>query len=168
MKTSMIWVIIVMIVGVIWLFPKKSEEVYIEHGKEQLDLIRVDIVGDVEFPGVYHFFEEISVSEALSYAGKISVDADLSTINLSEMITRDRQIIILSKTDEKIEITQKININQASFKELITISGMTETRAASLIIYRETHGDFKHLDELLNVKHIGVATFEKIKPYLTL
>jgi DNA uptake protein ComE-like DNA-binding protein len=45
---------------------------------------------------------------------------------------------------------------------------MTETRAASLIIYREAHGDFKHLDELLLVKYIGVVTLEKIKPYLTL
>ena len=84
------------------------------------------------------------------------------------MITKDRQIMVSSTGEKPIDIIQKINVNKASFKQLITIPGMTETRAASLILYREAHGDFKHLDELLNVKYIGVATLEKIKPYLTL
>ena len=45
---------------------------------------------------------------------------------------------------------------------------MTETRAASLIIYREQYGDFNHIDDLINVKNIGSVTLEKIKPYITL
>ena len=84
------------------------------------------------------------------------------------MITHDRQIVVLSLGEDPVQVLQKINVNQASFKELLTIPGMTETRAASLILYREAHGDFKHLDELLNVKYIGISTLEKIKPYLTL
>mgnify|MGYP000941994927 CR=1 FL=1 len=35
---------------------------------------------------------------------------------------------------------------------------MTETRAASLIIYREQYGDFNHIDDLINVKNIGSVT----------
>ena len=168
MKPSMIFVIIVMIVLGVWLFPKHEEEVWIDHGKEQIDLIRIEIIGAVDLPGVYHVFEPITVSEALVYGIKLADDADLTGLQLSEIITRDRQIIIPTLHDQTPEVKEKINVNKASFKELITVPGMTESRAASLIIYREAHGDFKSLDELINVKYIGAATLEKIKPYLTL
>lgn len=168
MKAKMIFVVIVMLVLGVWLFPKQEEEVWIDHGKETIEVIRIEIIGAVDFPGVYHVFEPITVSEALVYGVKLAIDADLSSVSLSEVITRDRQIIIPRLHDETPEVKVKMNVNQASFKELITIPGMTESRAASLIIYRESHGDFKSLDELIHVKYIGVQTLEKIKPYLTL
>ena len=62
----------------------------------------------------------------------------------------------------------QININQANFKTLITIPHMTESRAAALIIYREAHGKFQSIDDLIHVKHIGTATLEKIRPYVTI
>lgn len=168
MRPYMILVIVLMIIGWIWLFPKTEEPVWIDHGKKPLEMIQVEIIGGVEFPGVYHFFEPITVGEALTYAGSIDDEADLSMLQLSELITSNRQIIISTSINEPIEYLEKLNINKASFKELIEIPGITETRAASIIIYREQHGDFKHLDELIHVKYIGVATLEKIKPYLTL
>jgi len=45
---------------------------------------------------------------------------------------------------------------------------MTETRAASLVVYREAHGYFQSIDDLINVKYIGAVTLENIKPYITL
>jgi DNA uptake protein ComE-like DNA-binding protein len=51
---------------------------------------------------------------------------------------------------------------------LLEIPYMTETRAASLIVYREANGPFLHFEELLNVKHIGPVTLENIKPYIKL
>ncbi|HAX02944.1 MAG: hypothetical protein A2Y45_05885 [Tenericutes bacterium GWC2_34_14] len=168
MKAYRILVVFVCIVGWIWLFPKAEEKPWIEHGKVQLEIIRIELAGEIEFPGVYHVFEPITVSEALFLGGRLSDVADLSKLQLSEVITHDRQIVVLSLGEDPVQVLQKINVNQASFKELLTIPGMTETRAASLILYREAHGDFKHLDELLNVKYIGISTLEKIKPYLTL
>ena len=168
MKQKMMIVVLCMALAIYLLFPKREESTWIETGKQVVPIIKIEITGEVEFPGVYHVFEPITISEALKLAGQCDEYADLSHLQLSEMITRDTQINIPSEQDEREIIPVKINVNQASFKELITIPGMTETRAASLIIYREAHGDFKHLDELLNVKYIGVATLEKIKPYLTL
>jgi competence protein ComEA len=168
MKSYRILVVFVCIVGWIWLFPRPEEKAWVERGKTQLEIIRIELAGAIEFPGVYHVFEPITISEALLLGGRLSEDADLSSIQLSEVITHDRQIVVLSLNEDPVQVIQKINVNQASFKELLTIPGMTETRAASLILYREAHGDFKHLDELLNVKYIGISTLEKIKPYLTL
>jgi competence protein ComEA len=168
MKTKMVIVVIIMVLSAYWFYPKEEDEIFVEHGKEQLTMIKIDIRGAVDFPGTYHVFKPITVGEALLFAGEISENADLTTINLSELITSNHQIIILEKDQVIDDVIVKINVNKASFKELITIPGMTETRAASLIIYRETYGDFKHLDDLIHVKYIGAATLEKIKPYLTL
>ncbi len=168
MKPSMIFVIILMIVLGIWLFPKNEDPVWVDHGKVQIEITKIDLQGAVEFPGVYHIFEPLTVSEALYYGGKILDDADLTNLQLSEVITRDKVIQIPKQFDDTPEVKVFVNVNKASFKDLMSVPGITESRAASIIIYREQHGDFNSLDELINVKYIGVATLEKIKPYLSL
>ena len=168
MRTKLGVMILIWFFAMYWFFPKKEEIPFVEQGKQPIDIMKVEIHGAVEFPGVYHIFEPMTVKDVMFYAGKMSEFADLSQINLSEVITKDFYISIPEIGVNTSPVTVKINVNEASFAELITIPGMTESRAASLIIYRESHGDFKHLDELLNVKYIGVATLEKIKPYLTL
>lgn len=168
MRTKMIIVSLVMFFGIVWFFPKQEETIWVDHPKIPLQMIKIDIRGAVDFPGIYHVFEPITIKEALSFAGNIKEDADLTKLQMSELITHDYYIVIPSLGDDSQEEWEKININEASFKELITIPGMTEGRAAQLIIYREAHGDFKTFDELINVKYIGVATLEKIKPYITL
>ena len=168
MKPSMIFVIILMIVLGVWLFPKREDPVWVDHGKVPIKITKIDLQGAVEFPGIYHVFEPLTVSDALAYGVKVLDEADLENIQLSEVITKDKVIQIPNKYDDTPEVKVLVNVNKASFKDLMSIPGITESRAASIIIYRETHGDFKNLDELINVKYIGVATLEKIKPYLSL
>jgi competence protein ComEA len=168
MKQKIVTIVLIVIVLWIVLFPRGEKIDDIDIEAQPLSIIAVEIIGAVEFPGIYHFFKEVTVGEALTYAGSVLMDADMSNIMASEMITRNRQIVIPSLNREEVEPKILVNVNKASFKELITIPGMTETRAASLIIYREAHGDFKHIDELINVKNIGIATLEKIKPYIKL
>ncbi|MDE6728539.1 MAG: ComEA family DNA-binding protein [Oscillospiraceae bacterium] len=56
-----------------------------------------------------------------------------------------------------------ININTATAEELQTISGIGEVKAAAIIQYREEHGGFSDIREIVNVKGIGEKTFEKIR-----
>ncbi len=167
MKQIYFMIVIIVGLGWLWFFPTQEEVVLVDEGPIAFDIIVVELKGEVVFPGVYHFFKPLTLNEVIAYAGGLTEDADLQTLQLSETIYQNRNITILSKQGiPPIEIT-KLNINQASFKELITIPGITETKAASIIIYRENYGDFHSLDELIHVKYIGVATLEKIKPYLT-
>lgn len=168
MKQAIMMICILVILGWIWLFPRKEKVEYVDTGAVALEMIQIEIQGAVVFPGVYHFFDEITLSEVVIYAGGFNQDADISTIQLSELITSSRVIIVESLNVKIDDVVVKVNVNQASFKDLLEIPYMTETKAASLIVYREAHGDFKHFDELLNVKNIGVATLEKIKPYISL
>lgn len=57
---------------------------------------------------------------------------------------------------------EPIDINKASAQEIATsLNGIGDKKAEEIVDYREKHGDFKSIDELSNVKGIGVKTIEK-------
>lgn len=167
MKKAMFTVVVLMILGWIWLFPRHEEIELIHQSAIYPESFTIDIRGAVALPGKYVCFEPITIGEVLKLSGDILPDADLTGLILSEVITSSRQLNILSRHEFHEQPQILININKASFKELITIPSMTETRAASLIVYREAHGSFRSIDELIHVKHIGIVTLEKIRPYVT-
>lgn len=50
---------------------------------------------------------------------------------------------------------QVVDINKADINTLALLKGVGEKRAQAIITYRELHGEFNSLDELLNVKGVG-------------
>ena len=65
-------------------------------------------------------------------------------------------------------VIDKIDINQADSTELTSLPGIGTSTAEKITAYRDAHGPFKSVDELLNVKGIGPDKLEKIKPLVTL
>ncbi len=63
----------------------------------------------------------------------------------------------------------KVNLNTAKREELIEgIPGVGEKIANRIISYRETRGEFKSTQEIMNIKGVGEKLFEKIKDYITI
>ena len=61
-----------------------------------------------------------------------------------------------------------VDINSADVAGLAeAIVGIGERKAASIIAYREAHGPFASIDDLVNVKGIGSAILEKNRHNLT-
>lgn len=60
-----------------------------------------------------------------------------------------------------------ININTANLHQFWSIDGIGETKALAIIRYRDEHGDFASVDDLVNVSGIGEKTLEQIRKYLT-
>lgn len=63
-------------------------------------------------------------------------------------------------------VLTKININIASVEELKTLSGIGEKTAKKIVFYRNNHGKFRTIYDLINVNGIGEKKLEKIKNYI--
>lgn len=70
--------------------------------------------------------------------------------------------------DESISTNKLVNINTAGVKELSTLTGIGKAKAQKIIDYREANGGFKSIDEIMKVKGIGKATYEKFKANITI
>jgi competence protein ComEA len=65
------------------------------------------------------------------------------------------------------ENSELININTATKEELQKINGIGESKANSIVKYREANGNFKSIEEIKNVEGIGDNLYETIKIYIT-
>lgn len=61
----------------------------------------------------------------------------------------------------------KININTATESQLLGITGIGATRAAAIVQYREEHGSFGSIEDIMQVSGIKEGTYEKIKDEIT-
>ena len=60
-----------------------------------------------------------------------------------------------------------IDINSAGIQELKNLNGIGDELASRIVRYREEHGSFQNVEELLNVKGIGKVKLDEIRYYLT-
>lgn len=61
----------------------------------------------------------------------------------------------------------RIDINHADAYELAKLKGIGKTLAGRIIDYRIAHGPFSSPEEIMKVKGLGKALFEKIKGNIT-
>src|SRR6266536_4096079 len=63
---------------------------------------------------------------------------------------------------------KRVNINQASAKELSNLPRIGSKVADRIVEYRQAHGAFARVEDLMEVKGIGEKLFTELKPYLAL
>jgi comEA protein len=95
------------------------------------------------------------------YRGKSSTKAALNN---------GTQDTVKKEKADKVNSQQKplINVNTAGLKELQKLPGIGPAYARRIIQYRKKSGAFKTSGDLLKIKGIGPATFEKMKPFISL
>ncbi|NCD01369.1 DNA-binding protein [bacterium] len=62
-----------------------------------------------------------------------------------------------------ISLWAKVDLNSASLDELSSLKGIGEKKAQAIIDYRINKGKFKSVDDLVNVKGIGVKILDNLK-----
>ncbi len=95
----------------------------------------------------------------------ITDSAEASTVVSSVYTTK----AAAAPTTVKIESTTTfllLDINSATAEELTQLSGIGEHLAAEIVAYREEHGRFLNIEELMNVSGIGEATFANIREHV--
>ncbi len=61
---------------------------------------------------------------------------------------------------------RRLDLNQATLDELVTLPGIGPTRAEAILRLRRQRGGFNQIDDLLAVRGIGKRTLELIEPYV--
>ncbi len=63
----------------------------------------------------------------------------------------------------------QVNINTADADTLSSeLYGIGQSKAEAIVTYREQNGPYKHIEDLSNVKGIGITTIEKNRTKITL
>jgi len=64
---------------------------------------------------------------------------------------------------------RQVNINTADAPSIAdALQGIGLRKAEAIVAYRNEHGPFKSVDELVNVKGIGAKTLEQLRPRVSL
>jgi len=159
-----------------------------EPGAVEAVNIVVHIIGAVNAPGVFELPDGSRINDVLILAGGETEYADLSRINLAAFARDAMQIIVPVLGEEIDEVfifsednapaaggispaavqgSGLININTATAAELQALPGIGPVLSQNIIDFRETHGAFASVGELINVARIGPATLERIRELVT-
>ncbi|MBA9025504.1 helix-hairpin-helix domain-containing protein [Peribacillus huizhouensis] len=141
---------------------------------EKVAIIKVDVKGAVNRPGVYIAEAGDRVIDLIADAGDFAKEADKDQVNLAQVVEDQMVILVPRVGDESVETIGsvsssgsssdgKINLNTATQAELETLTGVGPSKALSIIDYREKNGKFHSVEDLKKISGIGDKTFEKLK-----
>lgn len=134
--------------------------------------VYVYVCGHVDVPGVYQLPAGARICDALELAGGITEDGNPEALNQAENVT-DGQMLYVPGIDEEVEHSMAqetdnlIDINHADKAALMTLPGIGESKADVIIQYREEHGAFESVEELMEIPGIKEGVFNKIKNNIT-
>lgn len=78
--------------------------------------------------------------------------------------------VLANSAEEQQEVvaaSQRLDINQASAEQLISLPGIGPARAAAIIEMRTSQGGFSNLADLQQVSGIGPATLRELEPLIS-
>ena len=157
--------------------------------------ICVDIGGAVVKPGVYTVQPHTRLFEVIEMAGGLVSNADTDSINQAEFVEDGEKIIIPSRPsadylpgqsegsgtqtedlseepapqsyeEQSAKSGGLINLNYATKEELMTLPGIGEAKADSIIEYR-SNTRFRKKEDIKSVNGIGDSIYSKIKDSIT-
>lgn len=137
-------------------------------------MLCVYVCGEVRKPGVYELEEGGRIVDAVEAAGGMTEEAFCTWLNLAEPLSDGQKVEVPSKeqaenlrNEEQEAQSGLVNLNTASQEELMTLTGIGESKAQAIISYREEHGDFERPEELMEIPGIKEGVFQKIQDQIT-
>ena len=117
------------------------------------------------------------VVDALEAAGGARRGVDLTALNLARPLVDGEQVLVGVQPVAGVAGTLDspapaggtlVNLNTADAAALDTLPGVGPVTAEAILSWREEHGGFTSVDELLEVDGIGEATLADLAPLVTL
>lgn len=148
---------------------EQNIEYDIQTETESVKNIYVYITGEVKESGVFVVGEGNRVYDVIVLAGGLTEDADAKSVNMARCVVDGEHIHVCKIGEIPSDFATEdalININSASKEKLMELPGIGESRAISIIKYREKYGLFKTIEDIMKVSGIKQAAFDKIREYI--
>ena len=130
------------------------------------------IEGDVSKPGSYVLKDGDTMSDLIEAAGGTTEYADEKAYFLDAELKGGKTYFIASKYDTSNVCTltdlAKVNVNSDPADTLVASKYFTQTIANSIVSHRSEKGEFRTIEDLLDVYGIGNATYKKVRNFVTL
>ena len=187
-----LFISIVIILGIVYIlfykYLEKGETITIESQKAEADsgnridsedktaeekILYVQICGAVKREGVYQVPEGTRVFEAVELAGGLTEEAASHSVNQARLV-KDGEMIYFptlleaSSSLDNYSSNGLININLATKEQLMTLPGVGEAKAESILRYRESEGPFERIEDIMKVDGIKEGLFNSIEAYITI
>ena len=130
----------------------------------QEDSITVYVTGAVNQPGVVSVAAKINMAQAVKDGQQIRVP-EKGASKASNTVTNG--VSSSATAGKEASEGELININTADEAELDKLPGVGPSTAQKIIEYRETEGPFASPEDIMKVKGIGKAKYEKMKDRIT-
>ena len=127
-------------------------------------MLTIHVSGAVARPGLVQIAAPARVADVIVAAGGALRDAELGSLNLAASVSDGQHIRIPSAVagSEDPE-SGKVAINQANAEELESLPGVGPVLAQRIFDYREAHGPFEMVEDLLDVPGIGEAKLAALR-----
>lgn len=151
--------------------------------------------GAVVRPGVYRLPGDARVDDLVRAAGGLIPEADVDRVNLAAPVTDGERVWVPRRGQTEVPDVvagsgggagpsstaatgaggsttngtpaAPVDLNTADASALDTLPGVGPATAQSILAYREEHGRFTSIDDLLEVRGIGDAKLEQLRPLVT-
>ena len=136
-----------------------------------LGFVYVEFIKD-DTPTENKNFDYTKEDSLFNYYSNLNPEYNLEDSSLISNLEIKRRVLELSdsfayvKKDISSLAEKSININTAGINELTMLPGIGEKTAEKIIELRIERGRFKRIEELMDVKGIGEAKFNKMKKFL--
>jgi len=148
--------------------PEVLEETMSSDDECKEPLLIVYVCGQVNHPGIYELPENARIADAIAAAGGMTEAADPEYLNQAAVLVDGQKIRVPTPEEVKQEAEAqradgRVNLNTADAKELMSLSGIGESKAEAIVRYREEKGGFRSIEEIMNIEGIKEGVFQKIK-----
>lgn len=141
--------------------------------------IQVHVAGAVLQPGVYDLPAGSRAEDAVQAAGGFTLQADEHALNLAAFVQDGGRVYVPLVASAEAEVPGQtrssilqvmfpIDINQATGTELEALPEIGPETARKILEYRQQHGAFQDIEEIMDVPGIGPLTFAAIKDLITI
>lgn len=146
------------------------------------DRVVVHVLGAVARPGLVTLTAGSRVSDAVDRAGGARDDADLSRVNLARVLADGERLYVPATGETAIpepvdgppgadvgagatgaSSGTVVDLNSADQTALETLPGIGPSLAGRILAWRDEHGRFAAVEDLLDVSGIGDARFAELR-----